>query len=55
MLQNQQTHIAYCLKCKEKRQMNSVEILEMPNGLKRAKGICPHCSGKLSKILPKNK
>jgi hypothetical protein len=53
MLTNNPTYIAYCLKCKEKRQMNNVEILEMKNGMKRAKGECPHCLSKISKILPK--
>jgi len=55
MLQQQPTYVAYCLKCKEKRQMNQVEILEMKNGMKRAKGECSVCMSKLSKILPKEK
>jgi hypothetical protein len=54
MLLNNQTYTAYCLRCKEKRQMEKVKILEMKNGLKRAQGECPKCMCKLSKILPKN-
>lgn len=55
MLTNEQTYIGYCLRCKEKKQMNEVEIIEMKNGLKRAKGVCHRCGTKISKILPKQK
>ena len=45
--------IAYCLKCKEKKEMNKVEKIITKNGRNAAKGFCPICGTKMFKFLPK--
>lgn len=43
---------AYCVKCKEKREFTGhVEVSE--NGRRFAKGICPVCGTKVTRILGK--
>jgi hypothetical protein len=50
--------IAYCVKCKEKREMDDPERVEMnaKGGGKRPamKGTCPECGTGMFKILPKD-
>ena len=42
---------AYCVKCKEKREMNKVKEVRSKNGRKMAKGVCPVCGTKMNKFL----
>jgi Zn finger protein HypA/HybF involved in hydrogenase expression len=42
---------AYCVKCKEKRQFDG--HVEEINGRRFAKGICPTCGTKVTRILGK--
>jgi hypothetical protein len=42
---------AYCVKCKEKRQFDG--HVEETNGRRFAKGICPVCGTKVTRILGK--
>ena len=44
----------YCVKCREKREIKDVERVEMENGRKALKGVCPVCgSGTLLEIRQK--
>jgi Zn finger protein HypA/HybF involved in hydrogenase expression len=42
---------AYCVKCKEKREFTG--HVEETNGRRFAKGICPTCGTKVTRILGK--
>ena len=42
---------AYCVKCKEKREFTG--HVEETNGRRFAKGICPVCGTKVTRILGK--
>ena len=42
---------AYCVKCKDKREMNDVSETTTKNGRKMAKGVCPTCGTKMNKFL----
>ncbi len=50
---------AYCVKCKEKREMKDAKEVEMKgkgNTKRRAmKGVCPVCGTGMYKILPSKK
>ncbi len=48
-------HIAYCVKCKEKRKMLDVEKVTMKNGRPAMKGRCEVCNTGMYKILPMEK
>lgn len=41
---------AYCVKCKEKREVQDPEQVTMKNGRKALKGTCPNCGTKMFKI-----
>ena len=41
---------AYCVKCKEKRDVSNPEQVTMKNGRKALKGTCPVCGTKVFKI-----
>ena len=41
---------AYCVKCKEKREMNDPHQIEMKNGKPAVQGTCPKCGTKMTKI-----
>lgn len=43
---------AYCVKCKEKREIKNAHVETMDNGRKAAKGECPVCGTKLTRFLP---
>ena len=45
--------IAYCVKCKEKREMKDTERVTMKNGRPAMKGTCTVCGTGMYKILPK--
>ncbi|MBL6463751.1 MAG: hypothetical protein JNG53_05130 [Senegalimassilia sp.] len=42
---------AYCVKCREKRQMKDPERKTMRNGRPMMQGVCPVCETKLTRIL----
>jgi len=42
--------IAYCVKCKEKREMNTPEAVYTANGVPGTRGVCPVCSTKMFKM-----
>lgn len=41
---------AYCMKCREKREMVDEEEVVMKNGRPAAQGTCPECGTKLFRI-----
>jgi hypothetical protein len=41
---------AYCLKCREKREMQNPEAVTMKNGKPATSGTCPVCGTKMYKI-----
>jgi hypothetical protein len=41
---------AYCVKCKQKREMKDAREVTMKNGRKAAQGVCPACGTKMFKI-----
>jgi hypothetical protein len=44
---------AYCVKCREKREMMSAEEVVMKNGKKAMQGKCGTCGTKLFRIMGK--
>jgi hypothetical protein len=44
--------IAYCVKCKEKREMKNPHEITMKNGKHAMQGTCVVCGTKLNRILP---
>jgi uncharacterized protein DUF5679 len=42
--------IAYCVKCKTKREMQNPQSITMKNGRKAMKGKCPVCGTSLFRI-----
>lgn len=46
---------AYCVKCKEKRQIDDAQVVEMENGRRAAKGKCPVCGTNVTRFLPSEK
>ena len=47
--------IAYCMKCKEKREMKDPVEVEMKGGRRAMSGTCATCGTKMFKILGKAK
>jgi len=45
--------MGYCVKCKEKREMQDAEEVKMKNGRPAMKGTCGTCGTGMYKILPK--
>jgi hypothetical protein len=43
--------VAYCVKCKEKREMKDPHKIEMKNGKPAMQGTCSVCGTKLTRIL----
>ncbi len=41
---------AYCVKCKQKREMKDEKEVTMKNGKKAMTGFCTHCGTKMFKI-----
>ena len=41
---------AYCVKCKQKREMKDAKEVTMKNGKKAKTGVCPSCGTKMFKI-----
>ena len=44
-------YVAYCVKCKDKRTMQNVEVVTNAKGRKQAKGTCPQCGTKMNLFL----
>lgn len=40
----------YCVKCREKREMNDATPVTLKNGKPATKGICPTCGTKMFRI-----
>ncbi|QQG40027.1 MAG: hypothetical protein HYS81_01285 [Candidatus Aenigmatarchaeota archaeon] len=41
---------AYCVKCKQKREMKDAKAVTMKNGKKATKGVCPVCGTGMYRI-----
>jgi len=52
---NQASDIAYCVKCKEKREMKDAHQITMKNGKPAMQGTCVVCGTKLTRILSSQK
>ena len=50
---NEEKIIGYCMRCKEKREMENVKVGTNSKGAKYAQGTCKNCSTKMFKILPR--
>jgi len=48
-------NIAYCVKCKAKREMKEVQTVKMKTGRDALQGKCTVCGTGMYKILPKQK
>ena len=46
---------AFCLKCRQPKEIKDEINITMKNGLKAVKGKCPDCSTKIFRILGKAK
>ena len=42
--------MAYCVKCKTKREMKNPQVITMRNGKPATQGICPVCGVKMFRI-----
>lgn len=40
----------YCVKCREKKDMNNPQIITMKNGKPATQGTCPTCGTKITRI-----
>ncbi|GCE16074.1 DUF5679 domain-containing protein [Tengunoibacter tsumagoiensis] len=47
--------VAYCVKCKEKRDMKDAHQITMKNGKPALQGTCSVCGTKLTRILSSQK
>lgn len=43
--------IAYCVKCRKKREMKDAKEVSMKGGRAAMSGVCTHCGTKMFKIL----
>ena len=48
-------HVAYCVKCKEKRTMKDAQVVTNDKGRRQAKGTCPECGTKMNLFLKSEK
>ena len=46
---------AYCVKCREKRQIKDGKVETSEKGRRMAKGVCPVCGTKVTRFLPAEK
>jgi hypothetical protein len=42
--------LAYCMKCRKKREMKNAKAVKMKNGKPATKGVCPTCGTKMFRI-----
>jgi len=50
-----ETMEAYCVKCREKREIKDMKEVTLGNGRRAAQGVCPVCGTKLTRMLPNKK
>ncbi len=50
-----ETMEAYCVKCREKREIKDMKEVTLGNGRRAAQGTCPVCGTKLTRMLPNKK
>jgi hypothetical protein len=50
-----ETMEAYCVKCREKREIKDMKEVTLGNGRRAAQGTCPDCGTKLTRKLPNKK
>jgi hypothetical protein len=50
-----ETMEAYCVKCREKREIKDMKEVTLENGRRAAQGTCPVCGTKLTRMLPNKK
>ena len=41
----------FCVKCKTKVEIKNPQIVELKNGRKAVKGVCPHCGTTVFRFL----
>jgi len=41
---------AYCVKCRDKKEMKNPQVVTMKNGKPATQGICPTCSTRMFRI-----
>ena len=41
---------AYCVKCREKKEMKNAKAITMKNGKSATQGVCPNCGATMFKI-----
>jgi hypothetical protein len=44
-------YIAYCVKCKQKREMKNPQVITNDKGRRQAKGTCAECGTKMTLFL----
>ncbi len=42
----------YCVKCREKREIQGEQVVTTEKGRRMAKGTCPKCGTKMTRFLP---
>ncbi len=47
------THIGYCIRCKDRREMLVTKLSYYKNGAPSESGTCPICKSKMTRILRK--
>lgn len=47
-------YMAYCVKCREKKEMRETKLEVSDKGRKMARGYCPVCGTKMTLFLPKD-
>jgi hypothetical protein len=45
----------YCVKCREKREIEDAEVVKTKTGRRMAKGECPVCGTTVNRFLPNEK
>jgi uncharacterized protein DUF5679 len=50
-----ETMEAYCVKCRQKREIKDMKEVTLENGRRAAQGTCPVCGTKLTRMLPNKK
>jgi len=51
----EQAQEAYCVKCKQKREVQDGHVETLDNGRRALKGVCGVCGTKLTRFLPAEK
>lgn len=48
-------YVAYCVKCREKKEMRDAKVEVNDKGRRMARGVCPTCGTKMTRFLPSEK